>query len=118
LLATEVLKASSSKLEMMMENASSFMGKFIPRLSFSPDNQQEVSLSLDWKEVKKQPDDILNMAEKIAMPKTTGNLLYVSMSFKTSQLSITSLHSRKNSGLTGKSISMSPIVCMAVNVIC
>ncbi len=66
LLATEVLKASSSKLEIMMENASAFMGRFIPRLSFSPDNQQEVTLSLDWKEVIKQPDDILNMAEKIA----------------------------------------------------
>jgi uncharacterized protein len=43
-----------------------FMGRFIPRFSFSPDNQQEVSLALDWKEVKKHPDDILNMAEKIA----------------------------------------------------
>jgi uncharacterized protein len=50
----------------MMENAKAFMGRFIPRFSFSPDNQQEVALSLDWKEVKKQPDDILNMAEKIA----------------------------------------------------
>jgi uncharacterized protein len=66
LLATEVLKVSSTGLEIMMENAKAFMGKFIPRFSFSPDNQQEVSLSLDWKEVKKQPDDILNMAEKIA----------------------------------------------------
>lgn len=66
-LATEVLKASSSRLEVIAETAKSFMGKFIPRLSFSPDNQQELSLSLDWKEVKKQPDDILNMAEKIAV---------------------------------------------------
>ncbi len=65
-LATEVLKASSSRLEIIAETAKTFMGKFIPRLSFSPDNQQELSLSLDWKEVKKQPDDILNMAEKIA----------------------------------------------------
>ena len=66
LLATEVLKVSSTGLEIMMENAKAFMGKFIPRFSFSPDNQNEVSLSLDWREVKKQPDDILNMAEKIA----------------------------------------------------
>jgi uncharacterized protein len=66
LLATEVLKVSSTGLEIMMENAKAFMGKFIPRFSFSPDNQQEVSISLDWREVKKQPDDILNMAEKIA----------------------------------------------------
>ncbi len=65
-LATSVLKASSSRMEIVSETAKNFMGKFIPRLSFNPGNQQELILSLDWKEVKKQPDDILNMAEKIA----------------------------------------------------
>ena len=69
LLATKVLKASATKLEMLFDNAKIFMGKFLPRLSFSPDNQNELSLSLDWKEVKNQPDDILNMAEKIAIEK-------------------------------------------------
>jgi uncharacterized protein len=69
LLATETLKASATKLETLLENAKTFMGKFLPKLSFSPDNQNEVSLSLDWKEVKKQPDDILNMVEKIAVSK-------------------------------------------------
>jgi len=69
LLATEVLKASATKLEMLFDNAKSYMGKFLPKLSFSPDDQNELSLSLDWKEVIKQPDDILNMAEKIAIAK-------------------------------------------------
>jgi hypothetical protein len=69
LLATEVLKASATKIDMLFENAKTFMGKFLPKLSFSPDNQNEVSLSLDWKEVKKQPNDILNMVEKIAVAK-------------------------------------------------
>ncbi|MFW5774411.1 MAG: AAA family ATPase [Tangfeifania sp.] len=69
LLATETLKASATKLETLLENAKTFMGKFFPKLSFSPDNQNELSLSLDWKEVKKQPDDILNMVEKIAVAK-------------------------------------------------
>ena len=68
-LATEVLKSSATKFEMLLENAKTFMGKFLPKLSFSPDNQNEVSLSLDWKEVKKQPGDILNMVEKIAVAK-------------------------------------------------
>ncbi len=68
-LATEVLKSSATKLEMLIDNAKTFMGKFLPKLSFSPDNQNEVSLSLDWNEVKKQPDDILNMVEKIAVAK-------------------------------------------------
>lgn len=68
-LATGVLKASASKIELLLENARIFLGRFLPRLSFNPDNNNEVSLTLDWKEVKKQPDDILNMAEKIAIEK-------------------------------------------------
>ncbi|MCD4834489.1 MAG: ATPase, partial [Bacteroidales bacterium] len=58
LLAQEILRASSSKIEGLMENAKKFMGRFIPRISFSPDSSNEFSLGLDWQEVKKQPDDI------------------------------------------------------------
>lgn len=68
-LAVEVLKASASKTDILLENAGKFLGKFLPKLSFSPDSQNGISLSLDWKEVKKQPDDILNMAEKLAIEK-------------------------------------------------
>ncbi len=69
LLATEILKISASKLETLLENAKIFMGKFLPKLTFGTDNQNELTLTLDWKEVQKQPDDILNMAEKIAAAK-------------------------------------------------
>ena len=68
-LAVEVLKASATKMEILLDNAGRFLGKFLPKLSFSPDSQNEISLSLDWKEVNKQPDDILNMAEKLAVEK-------------------------------------------------
>ncbi len=68
-LAIEVLKASSSKMETLLTNASKFLGRFLPKLSFSPDPQNAISLSLDWKEVIKQPDDILNMAENLAIEK-------------------------------------------------
>ncbi|MDP2337177.1 MAG: ATPase [Bacteroidota bacterium] len=68
-LASEVLKISASKLEVLLENAKRFMGTFFPKLSFSPGNQDELSLSLDWKEVKKHPDAILDMAETVATEK-------------------------------------------------
>jgi hypothetical protein len=68
-LAKEVLKVSASKMELLLDNAGRYLGKFLPKLSFSPDDQNEISLSLDWKEVKKQPEDILNMAEKLATEK-------------------------------------------------
>ena len=68
-LAIEVLKASASKVDVLVENAKTFLGKFLPIISFSPDNQSDFSLQLNWKEVSKNPDDILNMAEKIAIEK-------------------------------------------------
>ena len=68
-LASEVLKISASKLEVLIENAKRFMGAFLPKLSFNPGSQDELSLSLDWKEVKKHPDAILDMAEKVAEEK-------------------------------------------------
>jgi len=68
-LAIEVLKASASKFEVLVDNAKKFMGRFIPNITFSADNQNDISLTLDWKEVKKNPTDILNMAENIAIEK-------------------------------------------------
>ena len=68
-LASEVLKISATKLELLLENAKRLLGSFLPKISFSPGNQDELSLSLDWKEVKKHPDAILDMAEVIASEK-------------------------------------------------
>lgn len=68
-LANEVLKISASKLDALIENAKRLIGAFLPKLSFSPGNQDELSLSLDWNEVKKHPDAILEMAETVAAEK-------------------------------------------------
>lgn len=69
LLALEVLKISSSKIEGIVQNAKNFIGQLVPRISFSPDIPGEFSLGLDWQEVKKKPDDILNLAERVAQQK-------------------------------------------------
>ncbi|MBT3384112.1 MAG: ATP-binding protein [Prolixibacteraceae bacterium] len=66
LLAKEVLRVTSSKLEELLANAKNFMGQFIPRISLSPESTSDFSLGLDWEEVIKDPDDILNLCEKIA----------------------------------------------------
>lgn len=65
-LATKVLNASATKTRIILENSRKFFGKFIPNLTFSPDPSTELKIGLDWKEVKKEPDDILNLAEKIS----------------------------------------------------
>jgi hypothetical protein len=67
LLATKVLQKSSSKIDSILENAKLFLGRFIPNISFSPNPETDLKLSLDWNEVRKEPDDILDLAEKIAV---------------------------------------------------
>ena len=69
LYAQEILKATASKWDEIRDNTKKFLGKFIPKISFSPDEGSELSLGLDWQEVKKQPDEILDLAEKIAQAK-------------------------------------------------
>jgi uncharacterized protein len=66
LLAQEIIKCTSNQWEERLANTKKFIARFIPKISVSPDSINEFSLGLDWKEVKKNPDDILNLAEKIA----------------------------------------------------
>lgn len=65
-LATSVLRASATKIQVIAENARKFMGRFVPNLTFSPGTNAEIKLGLDWKEVKKEPGDILDLPEKLS----------------------------------------------------
>jgi AAA+ ATPase superfamily predicted ATPase len=68
-LAQEVMKSVSSKWEETVETAKTFLATFVPKLSFAPDPNSELSVSLDWNEVKKKPDEIIDLAERVAEKK-------------------------------------------------
>ena len=67
--AKAVLKATTGKLEEIGELAKKFLSKMIPKISFSPDNMQEISLAMDWQELKRDPSEVLDLGEKIAKEK-------------------------------------------------
>ena len=69
LLAQEIIKALSSKIEEIIEISKNYLTQIIPKISFNPDPVSEFSISMDWEEVKKQPDEILDLAEKVASSK-------------------------------------------------
>ena len=69
MLAKEVLRSASGKWDDLMENARTYLGRLIPNLTFSPDRAGEFELALNWKEVSKSPDEILDLAEKLAAKK-------------------------------------------------
>ncbi len=67
--ARELLKVTANSWEEIARNAKLFFKHLIPRLSFSPDPASEISLGFDWKELKKNPSEVLNLPEKIGKAK-------------------------------------------------
>lgn len=69
-LSENLLQAVSNKIEELISNTQKFMKQWVPKITFSPDAQQEFSFGLNWEEIKKQPDEILGLAETIAQEKS------------------------------------------------
>jgi len=68
-LAEQVIRGTATRLSEIQSFVKKFFKQWIPRISFSPDHLQEFSLGLNWEEVKKQPEEILDLPQKIAMAK-------------------------------------------------
>ncbi len=69
LYAKEIIKASSSKWQEWITSGKEFFKKIIPKINLGVDPTTDFSVSFDWKELKKHSDEILNLAETIAMKK-------------------------------------------------
>jgi len=69
LLAEQTLKATTSKIQEVLSLLKNHLKYWIPRISFSPDQIHEISLGLNWQEVSKNPDEILDLPQRIASTK-------------------------------------------------
>lgn len=68
-LAGAILKATSSKWEDAIANARKFFTHLIPKITIGATPGSEISIDFDWNEIKESPDEILDLAEKIAVEK-------------------------------------------------
>lgn len=68
-LAEEVFKKTSTKLDEIADYIQRFMKKLLPKISYSPDNLQEISLGFDWNTFDKNASEVLDLAENIAQEK-------------------------------------------------
>lgn len=68
-LANAVLKATSSRWEEAVDSAKRFFRQLVPKIILNADLTNEFSLNFDWKELKANPDEVLDLAEKIAAEK-------------------------------------------------
>lgn len=64
--ATTILKETSGKMELFMENAKRFLTRISPKISFSPDPNMDYSVSLGITPKDYSPEEILNLPEQVA----------------------------------------------------
>ena len=69
LLAQKVIAATSTKWEEVVENAKKFFSQLIPKITIGADPFNEISIDFDWEEIKRNPNEVLDLAEKIACEK-------------------------------------------------
>lgn len=69
LLAQKVIAATSSKWDEAIENAKKFFSRLVPKITIGTDPSNEVSIDFDWEDVRCNPDEVLDLAEKIAKEK-------------------------------------------------
>jgi hypothetical protein len=68
-LASALVKSTSGKWETWLDVAREFLSHLHPQISFAPDASEEISFDVEWSKVQQNPDDILDLPEKIAQSK-------------------------------------------------
>jgi len=75
--AKEVIKASSNKWNDIINNTKKYLSAFIPKISIKPDGINDFSLSLSVDELRKHPNEILNLPEVLAKDKKIKFLICI-----------------------------------------
>ncbi len=65
-LAEAVLKATSSRTADFIRKAGKYFSHIVPKFTYSPDPSSDVEVGFNWEEVKKRPEELINLAESIA----------------------------------------------------
>ena len=69
LLAQKIIAATSTRWEEAVDTAKSFFSHLVPKISIGSDPTNEITIDFDWEAVKRSPDEVLDLAEKIAKEK-------------------------------------------------
>ncbi len=68
-LARNLIQGTSSRWEEAVENAKRFFSRLVPKISVGAGPGNEISIDFDWEEMKSNPDEILDLSERIAEAK-------------------------------------------------
>ena len=65
-LAQSIIASTATKWEEALANATRFLSRFVPKVSLAGDPMSEITVDLNMEELRRSPDEILDLAEKIA----------------------------------------------------
>lgn len=68
-LARNLIQGTASRWEEAVENAKKFFSRLVPKISVGAGPGSEISIDFDWEEMKSNPDEILDLPERIAESK-------------------------------------------------
>lgn len=68
-LAQNIIKATSSRWEEAVSDMRNFFSHIVPKISIGAEPGNEISINFDWDSIKESPDEILDLAERIAVEK-------------------------------------------------
>ena len=68
-LAREIIRASSSRWQDWIKSAGTYFKLIVPKIHVGADPENDFSVSFDWSELKKNQDEIINLAETVAVRK-------------------------------------------------
>lgn len=68
-LSNEVVRQTTSKIEEAVQYAKTFLSQLLPQINISSGSDTPLSFGLNWKVLKKNANDILDLAENIAKKK-------------------------------------------------
>ena len=67
--AQSIIKGTAGKWDEAVENVKRFFSRLVPKITIGTDPTNEISLDFDWDEIKKNPDEILDLPERVAQDK-------------------------------------------------
>lgn len=65
-LAQSIIASTATKWEEALANATRFLSRFVPKVSLAGEPMSEITVDLNMEELRRSPDEILDLAEKIA----------------------------------------------------
>ena len=116
ILITGLLNATNTKLDEFVQRSKEMFKSLLPKFSFGSLSGEQISIGFEWNDIKKSQDQLLDLAESIAISKNLKLIIAIDEFQNIAEFS-DGVSFQKRLRQFGKNINMSPIAYPVLNVI-